>query len=214
MFSQAIATTDNYKDTRIASLPFFQNVFTRQQKIQRHPQLLDHIAKPTTKLSNKFDSFISYCPRDRFWVCAVLIKKLEEDFGFSICVQDRDFPVGGYMIDVITEHMLMSNSILLVISKETLNDYWCEFQIKLAISLASDKNIPVLLVGLDESFKEILESKHFQALSHLAEKLQWSNSGSKHTKKAFWSFVKSMMLKVKRGVYKRSIRLQVAHMLL
>lgn len=63
-----------------------------------------------------YDAFVSYVAEDRFWVHSVLMKMLEDEFGFHVCIHYRDFPVGGWIFDAIEESITDSRATITVLS--------------------------------------------------------------------------------------------------
>ena len=53
----------------------------------------------------RYDAFVSYCAEDRLWVHDVLMKTLEQHYGFKLFIHYRDFPVGEDISAAIIEAM-------------------------------------------------------------------------------------------------------------
>ncbi|MCY7282684.1 MAG: toll/interleukin-1 receptor domain-containing protein [Cyanobacteria bacterium CAN_BIN43] len=98
----------------------------------------------------KFDVFISYSARDRDFVDQ-LTQGLESE-GITVW-SDRSIQPGSNWIEEIEEGFEQSRHILLIVSEESLNSPWMNFEIGLALSQAAKSPdtfiIPVLTQNID-----------------------------------------------------------------
>ena len=125
-----------------------------------------------------YDVFISYCAEDRFWVHSVLMKTLEEEYGFKLCIHYRDFPVGELIVDAIIDKMNQSQYIIVVISDLSLQSEWCQFELAQAMHQVSQFNKTLIAIQLGE-LKEIHENLTAGHIiqSHVA--LHWNEKNPK-----------------------------------
>ncbi|KAF4532721.1 hypothetical protein B566_EDAN017056 [Ephemera danica] len=64
-----------------------------------------------------YDAFVSYSSCDRTWVQDVLMQTLENDENkFALCLHERDFRLGRYIMDNVAECMDSSRNVILVLS--------------------------------------------------------------------------------------------------
>jgi hypothetical protein len=64
-----------------------------------------------------YDAFVSYCHKDRDWVYNCLVKKLEStEMNYTLCLHERDFSLGGYIIDNIGECIRTSRHVIFVLT--------------------------------------------------------------------------------------------------
>ena len=65
----------------------------------------------------EFDAFVSFCAADRTWVLDTLLPTLEDTAeGYKLCLHERDFQVGTYIMDNIGENIEKSRRVILVLS--------------------------------------------------------------------------------------------------
>ncbi len=97
-----------------------------------------------------YDAFVAYCSRDeeeRRWVHLTLVPKLEQEYGFKLCVHHRDFTPGYDIADNIVESIDTSNKVLLILSPSFLESDWCQFEVRMAqVKLIQDKRDSLVLV--------------------------------------------------------------------
>ena len=93
----------------------------------RHYSRLDGDSK-----EYKYSAFVAYHNSDYKWVCGPLCSYLEKDRNHLLCLHHRDFVPGSFIADNICEAISQSRKIILVISKQFLESYWCEFELEMA----------------------------------------------------------------------------------
>ena len=76
----------------------------------------------------KYDAFISYEDKDRFFVHEDLLKMLEEESGFKLCIHKRDFLPGIDISENITSAIHNSRKVIVIMSHNYLDSYWCMFE--------------------------------------------------------------------------------------
>ena len=104
--------------------------------------------KQNEHVNYTYDAFVSYCAEDRFWVHDVLMKTLEEYYGFKLCIHYRDFPVGGDIPETIITSMEESRDIILVLSNMTVKSKWCQFEIDHALLREGQMKRRVIIISL------------------------------------------------------------------
>ena len=99
-----------------------------------------------------YDVYISSCLNDIQFIQLRLLPELEEKNGLKCCVPDRDFPASGISFDLITEHMILSKTVLIVLSKASLSNVYTQYERKLAKSREIRGMLPrrVIYVVLEE----------------------------------------------------------------
>jgi toll-like receptor 2 len=69
----------------------------------------------------EFDGFVSYCAADRSWVMDILLPNLESVKDcYSLCLHERDFRLGSFIMDNIVESIEKSRRVLFVLSNSFL----------------------------------------------------------------------------------------------
>ncbi|KAI8485440.1 hypothetical protein Bbelb_368030 [Branchiostoma belcheri] len=88
------------------------------------------VEMPRNKQGYKYDFFVSYSSKDDEWVVGVLVKTLEETYGFKGLVHDRDFHVGKSIIENISHGIDQSFKTILVLSENFLRSTWCRYEMQ------------------------------------------------------------------------------------
>ena len=89
---------------------------------------------------------------------SLLMKTLEKEYGFKLCIHYQDFQVGELIINAIIDKMNQSQYIIVVISDLSLKREWCQFQLLQAINQVSQFNKTRIAIQLGE-LKEIHENR-------------------------------------------------------
>ena len=93
----------------------------------------------------EYDAFVCYSHYDYNWVVRELMPILENNFGYKLCIHERDFEPGE-LIDVnIMQAFQLSKSVILVITKKSLQSSFFNFELHIAMEQA----INVICVLLD-----------------------------------------------------------------
>jgi len=100
-----------------------------------------------------YDAFVVYSNEDSDWVLEELIPNLEDSGGdyqpLRLCVHERDFLPGEYIIGNIWSKMEDSRKVILVVSGNFARSNYCNYEIELARMLSVEKArnllVPVIL---------------------------------------------------------------------
>ncbi|XP_071137904.1 toll-like receptor 4 [Mytilus edulis] len=79
-----------------------------------------------------YDAFVSYESNDRSFVHGQLLRKLENDAGLKLCIHQRDFLPGRDIAENITSAIHDSRKIVVIMSQNYLDSYWCMFEYNMA----------------------------------------------------------------------------------
>ncbi|CAH1794124.1 unnamed protein product [Owenia fusiformis] len=134
-----------------------------------------------------FDGFISYSSLDKNWVLNNIYGKLAAQYGYNICLDDRNFRPGPYISDIIVESISKSNKIILIISQNFLRSGWCKFEMNLARGELSTRGRDCLILILKEPVELLppeLISLTLRSLLETRVYLQWSEENDR--KLLFW----------------------------
>ena len=132
----------------------------------------------------KYDAFVSYCGEDRFWVHDVLMKTLEEHYGFRLCIHYRDFPVGESIPITVSRSMSDSREVIVVISQIALKSDWCCFELDQAVLQAQRRKKALIVIKMGK-FKNPLDNS---TAAHVLDRytyLEWPEKKEGH--KLFWA---------------------------
>ena len=103
-----------------------------------------------------YDAFVAYSThgQERSWVHLTLREKLENEYGFKLCIHYRDFKLGRAIDECIVEAINKSRKTILVLSPEFLKSGWCQFEVRMAseklIEERRDTFVIVIFRPLDE----------------------------------------------------------------
>ena len=96
----------------------------------------------------EYDAFVSYNSRDELWINEELQPKLEDEFGLRLCLHQRDFVLGGDIMEQITSGIENSRKTLLILSPNFLASTWCHWEMNLAHSRLGNTGQDVLMLAI------------------------------------------------------------------
>ncbi|KAF4529224.1 hypothetical protein B566_EDAN017593, partial [Ephemera danica] len=107
-----------------------------------------------------YDAFVSYSSYDRTWVHDVLLQTMENhENKYALCLHERDFRLGRYIMDNVAECMDISRTVILVLSPNFVSSKWCQWELKLVQQLMFEDNPDFLiLVELEKLLQKDLPS--------------------------------------------------------
>ena len=111
-------------------------------------------------LTEKYHAFVSYGSSSYEWTLRTLLENLEGK-GFKLCVEDRDFIPGRDMVDNILDSIDNSKRVIFVLTRDFLENDWCEWHIKLARIHAfrnDNENFIIVIIKDDIKSHEIPNS--------------------------------------------------------
>ncbi|XP_063802929.1 toll-like receptor 2 [Pseudophryne corroboree] len=80
-----------------------------------------------------YHAFISYSYSDADWVRCVLLPRLEScNPPYRICIHERDFLPGKWIIDNIIDNIENSCKIIFILSRNFINSEWCNYELYFA----------------------------------------------------------------------------------
>ncbi|XP_036376261.1 toll-like receptor 6 [Megalops cyprinoides] len=143
--------------------------------------------------SLQYHAFISYSQHDSTWVDAQLVPNLE-GAGLSLCIHERDFVPGEWILDNIINCVEGSYKTLFVLSQNFVQSEWCNYELFFAqhrsISIRQDALVFVLLepIPVDSLPRKFLK---LRTLLRQQTYLQWPKEERK--KQVFWASLKAML---------------------
>ncbi|XP_070607939.1 interleukin-18 receptor accessory protein [Erythrolamprus reginae] len=159
----------------------------------------NYIAKDETLSDWKeFDAFVSYakpefieanqepCPEELLAV-EFLPLVLEHDYGYKLCLTERDILPGGAYTDDIVSAMKRSRRVIIILSPNYANNSQALFELEAAINTAlEDKTMKPILIQV-ETFQEppSVSPKVKKAL-RILPRITWRTSTSPSANKQFW----------------------------
>ncbi|XP_033470441.1 toll-like receptor 1 [Epinephelus lanceolatus] len=161
-------------------------------------------------VSFSYHAFISYSHQDSDWVDSQLVPSLE-GAGCSLCVHERDFVPGEWIIDNIINCVESSYKTLFVLSKHFVQSEWCNYELFFAqhraISVQRDSLVFILL----EPIPTYSLPKKFLRLRSLLRQqtyLEWPKDERKQ--QVFWASLKSMLHMADTSVVMKDVALAIA----
>ena len=104
-----------------------------------------------TEEKTLYDVFISYSAKDSDWVVDQLVNPLENlDPPYNVCLHERDFVIGFPICENISKAVNGSKCTICVVSRNWLESDWCQFEFRVAHSMATVEKKVRLLVILKE----------------------------------------------------------------
>ena len=133
----------------------------------------------------KYDAFVSYCADDRFWVHDCLMKTLEGDqYGLRLCIHYRDFPLGEDISSVIVRSIRQSRKVIIVLSEQSIERPWCQFEFQVALSEAVKRQTKLAIIKLGQFKVEKVEDSSVAWVLDNHTYLEWHEN--ENAQKVFW----------------------------
>lgn len=153
-------------------------------------------SQETERLANAsfhYHAFISYSQHDSNWVDKQLAPNMEKA-GFSLCIHERDFVPGDWIIDNIINCVESSYKTLFVLSQSFIQSEWCNYELFFAqhraLSIQQDSLVFILLEPIPA---DSLPRKFMKLRTLLRQQtyLEWPKEERKQ--KVFWASLKRML---------------------
>lgn len=142
-----------------------------------------------------YHAFISYSHPDADWVRDQLLPCLENSKPpYRLCIHERDFMPGKWIIDNIIENIESSEKVIFVLSHHFVNSDWCNYELYFAQQRAIGKTFSdVILVVKEPIDPESLPSKYCKLKKMLNTKtyLEWPQQAKQQT--FFWAQLRSCL---------------------
>uniref|UniRef100_A0A8C5WCT5 TIR domain-containing protein n=1 Tax=Leptobrachium leishanense TaxID=445787 RepID=A0A8C5WCT5_9ANUR len=142
-----------------------------------------------------YHAFISYSYLDADWVRGVLLPRLENGTPpYRLCIHERDFLPGRWIIDNIIENIENSRKVIFVLSRSFVNSEWCNYE----LYFAHQRNIgqafnDVILVVKENVTLEDLPKRFCRLRKMLKTKtyLEWPSEQNRQP--FFWVQLKTIL---------------------
>ncbi|XP_041112329.1 toll-like receptor 1 [Polyodon spathula] len=153
-------------------------------------------SQETERLENAsfhYHAFISYSQHDSNWVDKQLAPNIEKA-GFSLCIHERDFVPGDWIIDNIINCVERSYKTLFVLSQSFIRSEWCNYELFFAqhraLTIQQDSLVFILLEPIPA---DSLPRKFMKLRTLLRQQtyLEWPKEERKQ--KVFWASLKRML---------------------
>ncbi|KAM4567767.1 toll-like receptor 18 [Fundulus diaphanus] len=142
-----------------------------------------------------YHAFISYSHSDADWVREELLPCLENNKNpYRLCIHERDFLPGRWIIDNIIENIESSRKVIFVLSRHFVNSEWCNYELYFAQQRAMGKTFSdVILVVKEPIDPSSLPSKYCKLKKMLSTKtyLEWPQQVNQQP--FFWAQLRSVL---------------------
>ncbi|XP_059194512.1 toll-like receptor 18 [Centropristis striata] len=142
-----------------------------------------------------FHAFISYSHSDADWVKEELLPCLENNRNsYRLCIHERDFMPGRWIIDNIIDNIESSRKVIFVLSRHFVNSEWCNYELYFAQQRAMGKTFSdVILVVKEPLDPKSLPSKYCKLKKMLSTKtyLEWPQQVNQQA--FFWAQLRSVL---------------------
>ncbi|XP_073422980.1 toll-like receptor 2 [Dendrobates tinctorius] len=149
-----------------------------------------------------YHAFISYSYSDADWVRGVLLPRLENSNPpYRVCIHERDFLPGRWIIDNIIENIENSRKIIFVLSHNFVNSEWCNYELYFAHQRAIGHAFEdVILVVKENVSMEDLPKRFCRLRKMLSTKtyLEWPLEENRQP--FFWVQLKSILGKGSQSI--------------
>ncbi|XP_056089092.1 toll-like receptor 18 [Rhinichthys klamathensis goyatoka] len=142
-----------------------------------------------------FHAFISYSHSDAEWVRDQLLPCLENAKPpYRLCIHERDFIPGKWIIDNIIENIESSRKVIFVLSRSFVNSVWCNYELYFAQQRAIGKTFSdVILIVKEPIDPTSLPSKFCKLKKMLSTKtyLEWPQQPTEQS--FFWVQLRTVL---------------------
>ncbi|KAG8432047.1 hypothetical protein GDO86_019514 [Hymenochirus boettgeri] len=149
-----------------------------------------------------YHAFISYSHSDADWVRGEMLYRLENcSPPYRVCIHERDFLPGKWIIDNIIENIENSRKIIFVLSRSFVNSEWCNYELYFAHQRAIGHAYEdVVLVVKENVTMEDLPKRFCKLRKMLRTKtyLEWPSEQNRQ--QFFWIQLKSILGKANPSV--------------
>jgi toll-like receptor 13 len=139
-------------------------------------------------------AYVVYCYEDLEWVKNNLLRKIEIEYGYKLCIPHRDFELGKVFADNIVDHMNLSKTVIPVLSNNFARNEWCLFQLAVARNkITKAGNLSIFPIMLDEIEFQHMNSALY-SLIKLSSYAAWDED--ENAMDLFWDKVKDHLKKL------------------
>ncbi|XP_033112181.1 toll-like receptor 2 [Anneissia japonica] len=153
---------------------------------KQYERLQNEGPPPIDGVQIRYDAFVSYNSKDRDWVLKSALPILEgPEFNFRLCVDFRDFLVGGVIADNISDAIKYSRKMLIVVTKNFAKSEWCYFEMEMARTRMFDDHEDILVVVILEHVASRNMPTLLQKILRKKTYIEWTENSD--GQKVFWT---------------------------
>ncbi|XP_067681319.1 toll-like receptor 2 type-2 [Haliotis asinina] len=147
--------------------------------------------KPMDATVYTYDAFVLYCEDDSPWIRNIIIPRMEDEANFKLCIHERDFFPGQYIVDNIVTSLESSRKVIMVLSNSFILSPWCQFELSLIQKRALEKDEGYLLVVLLENIESRNMTSSLYALFQTTSYITWPEE--EEDRRMFWTRLKQCL---------------------
>ncbi|CAH1775397.1 unnamed protein product [Owenia fusiformis] len=141
-----------------------------------------------------YHGFLSYSSNDDISIIVQIQEKMENEFGLSLVIHQRDFIPGELINTNIIHFIEASRKVIILMSNNYLESRWSNFEFELSKNKRLDATYDTMVMILLHDLKDLNKDKISSSLkSYLGQKtyLQWPKDSSQNP--AFWLRLKEAL---------------------
>ncbi|XP_069693198.1 toll-like receptor 2 [Periplaneta americana] len=144
----------------------------------------------------EYDAFVCYSGSDSSWVCNELCPQLErEPENYKLCIHERDFPVGTFIIRNIDKAIRSSRHTIIILTNKFLTSSWCRWELELTnyAMLEEDRDI-LIMIQLEQLDQDKIPN-YLQFLMRTRTYLLWpyTNPNNQTSRNLAWKRLRSAL---------------------
>ena len=138
-----------------------------------------------------YDAFVAYSNEERWWVISELVPKIEDKEHFKLCLHDRNFIPGKFIIDNICDEIKNSKKTMIVLSNDFAKSQWCQLELTLAQQRHIEDENNHLIVIMMGDIKAKNMSNSLRVLLNSTTYIPWTNEVT--GRELFWDRLKGAL---------------------
>ena len=131
-----------------------------------------------------YDAFVAYSHEERQWVLSQLLPNIEDKNHFKLCLHERDFQIGKFIIDNICDEINRSRKTLIVLSNNFTESQWCQLELTLAQKRHVEEGSTHLIVVLIDTIETKNMSNSVRVLLNTTTFIEWTTESTGN--ELFW----------------------------
>ena len=141
-------------------------------------------------LPRKYHAFVSYNhDKDYEWVANDMVSKVEEEWGYSLCIGQRDFVAGAPIAENIVNAVENSHLTLIILTPDFISSHWCEFELHMALT-RGHQHVVICYI------RKVEEKKLTKVMKRLIKTLTYIEYGDDEDHNEFWVKLHNKLLDV------------------
>mgnify|MGYP001552012437 CR=1 FL=1 len=134
----------------------------------------------------EYDAFVVYSneDEDRTWVHFQLLRRLENEYKFKLCIHHRDFIGGEDVADNITKAIKSSRKVLAIMSPDFLKSRWCCLEVQMTDAVDPNK---LIFIDFQPITRDLNIPAHVSVLMETRTYISWHDTAD--AQKVFWKRV-------------------------